>query len=175
MGLDHARFLEVCLEEAELARREGAMPVGAVIVGPDGRILSRGRNRTLSEGDQTAHAEVDAIRNARREIMTDVPDGGWILYTSSEPCLMCLGATILTHVSTIVWASDSVTGSAYRFLVTRSQVDGGQDLGHPPLEIERIKALRVVKEPSQAHRSRSRSLLREFFIAQGNEARAQLY
>ena len=51
--MDHARYLDITLEEAELARREGAAPVGAVIAAPDGTILSRGRNRVLSGGDQT--------------------------------------------------------------------------------------------------------------------------
>jgi tRNA(Arg) A34 adenosine deaminase TadA len=173
--MDHVSFLDICFEEAELARQDGAMPVGAVIVAPEGGVLSRGRNRALTDGDQTAHAEVDAIRNAGRTIMTDVPEGGWVLYSSAEPCLMCLGAIILTPISTIVWASDSVTGSAYRMLLPRNQTVAGQDRTKTPLEVERIRALTVVIEPSDAHRSRSRDLLREFFTAHGNVARAELY
>jgi len=172
--MDHAGFLDICLEEAELARQAGAMPVGAVIVAPDGSILSRGRNRALTQGDQTAHAEVDAIRNAGRAIVDNVPDEGWILYSSAEPCLMCLGAIVLTPVKTVVWASDSVTGSAYHLLI-RDQTVAGADRTRTPLEAERIRALKVIKEPSEAHRSRSRAFLREFFTTQGNLARAQLY
>lgn len=172
--MDHAGFLDLCLEEAELARQAGAMPVGAVIVAPDGSVLSRGRNRALTQGDQTAHAEVDAIRNAGRAIMDNVPEGGWILYSSAEPCLMCLGAIVLTPVKTVVWASDSVTGSAYHLLM-RDQAVTGEHRTSTPLEAERIRALKVIKEPSEAHRSRSRAFLREFFTTQGNMARAQLY
>lgn len=173
--MDQVRFLDVCLEEAELARRDGAMPVGAAIVAPDGSILSRGRNRTLSHGDQTAHAEVDAIRLAGKAIMTNAPQGGWVLYSSAEPCLMCLGAIVLTPVSTVVWASNAVTGSAYETLMWGDQVASGRGEKKATLEIERIRALKVIKEPSSAHRARSRDLLREFFIHQGNLGRAELY
>lgn len=173
--MDHATFLDVCLDEAELARRDGAMPVGAVIVALDGSILSQGRNRVLSHGDQTAHAEVDAIRNAGTAIVDKIPEGGWVLYSSAEPCLMCLGAIILTPVKTIVWANDSVTGSAFGTLLSGDKLASGPIGTKSPLEIERIRTLTVIREPSSVHRSRSRDLLREFFTIQGNLARAQLY
>lgn len=103
--------------------------------------------------------------------MDGAPEDGWVLYSSAEPCLMCLGAIVLTPIKTIVWASDAVTGSAYG-LLTRTQVEARDKT---PLEAERIRALKVIQEPSDAHRSRSRAFLREFFTAQGNVARAQLY
>src|SRR5687767_14888973 len=99
--MDHERFLDITLEEAELGRQEGASPVGSVVVAPDGTVLSRGRNRVLSDGDQTAHAEVDAIRNAGSAIATPPAGGGWVLYTSAEPCLMCLGAILVCPIETV--------------------------------------------------------------------------
>jgi tRNA(adenine34) deaminase len=148
--MDHARYLDLTLEEAELGRREGAAPVGSVIVAPDGTILSRGRNRVLSQGDQTAHAEVDAIRNAGVAIATPPPGGGWILYTSAEPCLMCLGAILLCPIQTVVWATGSQQGSTY---------EAAQAAGYRP---ELLRALQVVKEPSPEHNVRSRALLDAF-------------
>jgi maleate isomerase len=114
-AMDHTRFLDLALEEAEIARRDGCVPAGSVIVARDGRIMSRGRNRVRTGGDQTAHSEVDAIRNAGAELEPRGTDGGqgYILYTSAEPCLMCLGAILVSHIDTIVWAASSVTGSAY--------------------------------------------------------------
>jgi tRNA(adenine34) deaminase len=147
--MDHARYLDITLEEAELGRREGAAPVGSVIVAPDGTILSRGRNRVLSEGDQTAHAEVDAIRNAGPAIATP-PGGGWLLYTSAEPCLMCLGAILLCPIQTVVWAAGGQQGSAYEATLAS---------GYRP---ELLQALQVVKEPSPEHKTRSRALLDAF-------------
>ncbi len=148
--MDHERFLDMTLEEAELGRGEGASPVGSVIVAPDGTVLSRGRNRVLSDGDQTAHAEVDAIRNAGAAVATPPPGGGWVLYTSAEPCLMCLGAILLCPVQTIVWATGSQLGSAY---------DAVRAAAHRP---DRLATLTVVREPSPAHQARSRALLDEF-------------
>jgi tRNA(Arg) A34 adenosine deaminase TadA len=114
-AMDHTRFLDLALEEAEIARRDGCVPAGSVIVARDGRIMSRGRNRVRTGGDQTAHSEVDAIRNAGAELEPRGTDGGqgYILYTSAEPCLMCLGAILVSHIDTIVWAASSVTGSTY--------------------------------------------------------------
>jgi guanine deaminase len=65
-------------------------PFGAVIV-KDGKIIARGANEVTSSGDPTAHAEVVAIRNACKELGTFQLDGCEI-YTSCEPCPMCLGA-----------------------------------------------------------------------------------
>jgi tRNA(adenine34) deaminase len=148
--MDHARYLDITLEEAELGQREGAVPVGSVVVAPDGTILSRGRNRVLSEGDQTAHAEVDAIRNAGAAIATPPGDGGWLLYTSAEPCLMCLGAILLCPIQTVIWAAASQQGSAYEAALAS---------GYRP---ELLQALQVVKEPSPEHKARSREILDAF-------------
>jgi len=154
--MDHAPYLDLTLEEAELARSEGASPVGSVIVAPDGTVLSRGRNRVLSCGDQTAHAEVDAIRNAGAAIARS---SRYVLYTSADPCVMCLGAIMLCpSIETVVWAATiSVGGSAY---------DAVLGSGHRE---ERLQGLRVVREPSPKHRARSRALLREFYSKQGDQ------
>ena len=148
--MDDARFLDIAMEEAQIARREGTSPVGSIIVAPDGVVLSRGRNRVLSGGDQTSHAEVDAIRNAGAAIVPPPAGGGWILYTTAEPCLMCLGAILLCPIDTIVWALNSQMGSAY---------DALRATAH---RSERVQLLRVIREPSPTHRARSLSLIEEF-------------
>jgi tRNA(adenine34) deaminase len=147
--MDHARFLDLAMDEAGVGRREGASPIGSVIVAPDGTVLSRGRNRVLGTGDQTAHAEVDAIRNAGAAIAT-APAGGWILYTTVEPCLMCLGAILICPISTIVWATNGSPGGAYDAV--------RRDVYRP----DRFGQLTVVREPSAAHRERSRALVDAF-------------
>ncbi len=99
-------YLELALEEAEQAGREGTYPIGALIVGPDGRILSRARNRVYSRGDYTAHAEVEAIRGAGGALMESAYRGKCILYTTMEPCLMCTGALLLALMTRVVWAAN---------------------------------------------------------------------
>lgn len=96
--------LELALEEAEKAGLEGTLPAGALIVGPDGIILSRGHNRVYSVGDYTAHAEVDALRNAGRALMEPSYAGKCTLYTTTEPCLMCVGALLIANIARVVWA-----------------------------------------------------------------------
>lgn len=168
--MDHIRYLNLALAEAELAQDEGSAPVGSVIVASDGRVVSRGRNRVFSRGDQTAHAETDAIRNAGAAVALVAPGtiapiasgGGYTLYTSAEPCLMCLGAILFSSIETVVWAAASVTGGAYDAVLAS---------GH---QKERLQALQVVREPSPEHRSRSREMLREFYLKRGDLRLANL-
>ncbi len=88
-----ASFMEAALEEARRAAAEGEVPVGAVVV-HEGRIVGRGRNRTRSGPDPTAHAEIEAIRAAARALGRERLDG-CDLYVTLEPCAMCAGA--LSH------------------------------------------------------------------------------
>ena len=83
--------MRAAIEQAQrgMAQNEGG-PFGAVVV-KDGQIVGRGNNRVTSSNDPTAHAEVVAIRDACRNLGTFQLDG-CVLYTSCEPCPMCLGA-----------------------------------------------------------------------------------
>ncbi len=87
------------LELAREAAAGGDVPVGCVIV-RDGEVIGRGRNRREERGDATAHAEVEAIRDACARL------GGWrlhrcVLYVTLEPCPMCAGAIVNARVEEI--------------------------------------------------------------------------
>ncbi|GLV60587.1 tRNA-specific adenosine deaminase [Dictyobacter sp. S3.2.2.5] len=97
-------YLELALKEAEQAAQEGTYPIGALVVGPDGIIISRGHNRVYSSGDYTAHAEVDALRSAGGTLMAPSHRGKCTLYTTLEPCLMCTGALLMANIARVVWA-----------------------------------------------------------------------
>jgi tRNA(adenine34) deaminase len=91
------------LDLARRAEEQGEVPVGAVIV-LHGRVLGDGHNRTVTEADPTAHAEVVAIRAAAVEM------GDWrlidtTLYVSLEPCAMCAGAIVLARIERVVFAT----------------------------------------------------------------------
>lgn len=94
------RALELAAEAASL----GEVPVGAVVVNPQGEIIGRGFNQCISSHDATAHAEVQAIRNAcntlsnYRLINCD-------LYVTLEPCTMCIGALIQARISNVFYAA----------------------------------------------------------------------
>ena len=105
-------FLELALEEAEQAFKEGTYPIGAVLVGPDGKIICTGRNRVFSNMDPTCHAEIDVIRKAGVMLLDKKYKNKCTLYTSVEPCPMCTGALIFSDIKRVVWAlSDDYLGA----------------------------------------------------------------
>lgn len=87
----HEFFMRLAIEQAHcgMANGEGG-PFGAVVV-KDGHVIATGNNRVTSTNDPTAHAEIVAIREACRRLGSFQLDG-CVLYTSCEPCPMCLGA-----------------------------------------------------------------------------------
>jgi tRNA(adenine34) deaminase len=91
----------VALEAARIAGAAGDVPVGAVIVGEDGRELARGWNRREVDRDPTAHAEIVALRAAAAVL------GHWrveaTLYVTQEPCPMCAGALVNARVARVVY------------------------------------------------------------------------
>ena len=95
------KFMKIAKENADkgIANKEGG-PFGAVIVDNEGNIISNGNNRVLVDKDPTAHAEVVAIRNACKKInSSDL--SGYELYTSCEPCPMCLSAIIWANIKKV--------------------------------------------------------------------------
>lgn len=89
----------------------GEVPVGCVIVDADGAIIGRGRNRREETADATAHAEVEAIREACRAAGSWRLDG-CTMFVTLEPCPMCAGAIILSRIGTLVFGTrEELTGS----------------------------------------------------------------
>lgn len=91
----------------------GGGPFGAVVA-KDGVVLGQGVNRVVPDADPTAHAEVVAIRAAARVLGTHDLAGA-VLYTSCEPCPMCLGAAWWARVDRIVFAADRADAAAAGF------------------------------------------------------------
>jgi tRNA(adenine34) deaminase len=93
------RFMRMAIDEAQQAD----FPFGAVIV-RDGAVIARGRNLGRTNGDPTAHGEMVAIRRCLAEHGPAALRGS-TLYTSGEPCAMCMGAIIWCHVGRLVYAA----------------------------------------------------------------------
>jgi tRNA(adenine34) deaminase len=94
----------LALEQARRADRHGDVPVGAVVLGPDGRLLAAAGNERELTGDPTAHAEVLALRRAAAVL------GAWrlsgcTLVVTLEPCTMCAGALVLARVDRLVFGA----------------------------------------------------------------------
>lgn len=101
--------MERALELAREAADHHEVPVGAVVVAPDGTLFEE-RNRTRELADPTAHAEILAIRRAAAH-QGDWRLEGHVLYVTLEPCAMCAGAIVLSRVARVVFgASDPKAG-----------------------------------------------------------------
>ena len=102
--MEHEKYMHEALALAREAAAGGEVPVGGVIVSPDGVIVGRGRNRREELPDATAHAEVEAIRAACAALGT-WNLSGCALFVTLEPCPMCAGAIINARLSTVVYGA----------------------------------------------------------------------
>ena len=105
-------FLQQALQQALTASRLGEVPVGAVVISPSGKVLGQGYNRTISDRDPCAHAEILALRAAAQAVDNHRLEG-CTLYVTLEPCAMCSGALLHARITRAVYAvSDPKTGAA---------------------------------------------------------------
>ena len=109
--MEREHYMSLALELAREAAENGEVPVGCIICDKSGNIIGRGRNRREENADATAHAEIEAIREAGAAL-GDWRLEGCSIYVSLEPCPMCTGAIINSRIPTLVFgARDGVTGS----------------------------------------------------------------
>jgi cytosine deaminase len=102
MEINYEEMLAVAIEEAELGLSEGGVPVGAAVFDGEGRLLSRGRNRRVQEGDPSIHGETDAFRKAgRQRTYRDK-----IMVTTLAPCWYCSGLIRQFNIGKVVVGED---------------------------------------------------------------------
>ena len=123
---------EVIEMGVESAAGEGG-PFGALVAVEGGRVVGRGTNRVISDGDPTLHAEVVAIREACRTLGTHDLTGS-VLYASCEPCPMCFGAAYWARVDRIVHAASRADAAAAGF----DDAAIHADVARPPAERELV-------------------------------------
>ena len=99
---------------SENSVRNGGGPFGAVIASKDGEIIAEASNSVTIDHDPTAHAEVNCIRKATAKLGT-FDWAGYDIYTSCEPCPMCLGAIYWAHLDKIYYANDRKDAAAIGF------------------------------------------------------------
>jgi tRNA(adenine34) deaminase len=141
-------FMQRALNEAAEAGQRGEVPIGAVVVA-GGQIVATGANRTITDCDPTAHAEMVALRAAAQAIgnyrLTNTT-----LYVTIEPCAMCAGAMIQARIARLVYGADDPKGGAVTSCFSV--------LDHPQLN-HRVEVTRGVMAEESA------TLLKEFFGA----------
>lgn len=105
-------FMLAAIEEASAASERGEVPVGAVVV-VDSHIVARAGNRTITDCDPTAHAEIVALRQAAAAV-GNYRLLGAAVYVTIEPCAMCAGAMIQARVARLVYGADDPKAGAVR-------------------------------------------------------------
>ena len=108
--VDDADLRRLALDEAELARSAGEVPVGAVVV-VDGEVVARRHNEREATGDPTGHAELLAVRDAARSVGSWRLDGATVVVTL-EPCPMCAGALVNSRIARLVYGADDPKAGA---------------------------------------------------------------
>ena len=98
MALDYQAMLQIAIEEARLGLAEGGIPIGAALCDVNGRVIGRGHNRRVQEGDPSAHGETDAFRKAGRQ--RSYRDK--IVVTTLAPCWYCSGLVRQFNIGTVV-------------------------------------------------------------------------
>ena len=127
--MDDIQFMEAALELAREAAENGEVPVGCVIV-RKGEIVGRGRNRREGDKSALAHAEIEAISDACRNL------GGWrlwecTLYVTLEPCPMCAGAIINARIPRVVYGAGDAKCGAVRSVCSLFSMEFNH---HPEVE-----------------------------------------
>ena len=126
------KWMKIAISEANLAKNEGEIPVGAVIV-QNNKLIVKAHNKPILNHDPTAHAEIEALRKAGRKLKNYRLLGS-TLYVTLEPCAMCLGAMMHARIERIVFGtSDPKTGvcgsktdlTSEAFFNHRIKVQGG--------------------------------------------------
>lgn len=104
-------YMDRALALAQAAAAVGEVPVGAVIVGPDGKIVSEAANAPIERHDPTAHAEILALR-AACVVRGNYRLPGHTLYVTLEPCTMCASAIANARIARVVYAASDPKGGA---------------------------------------------------------------
>lgn len=104
-------WMREALSTARDAEALGEVPVGACVVSADGELLARSGNRTLTDCDPTAHAEIVALREAARRVANHRLTGA-VMYATIEPCAMCAGALVHARIKRLVYAASDPRAGA---------------------------------------------------------------
>lgn len=108
---DDLAHMRRALALAEDAASQGEVPVGAVLIAPDGLLIAEGHNAPIATHDPTAHAEIGAIR-AAAEAVGNYRLPGCSLYVTLEPCAMCAGAISHARIARLVYGASDLKGGA---------------------------------------------------------------
>ncbi|HDQ40446.1 MAG TPA: nucleoside deaminase [Desulfonatronum sp.] len=143
--------MQLALEQAELAGRQGEVPVGAVVLDASGGILAATHNQTLDQVDPAGHAEILALRQAAAKVNNHRLTGA-VLVATLEPCLMCLGALVQARIAGLIFGVRDPKAGA---VLSRINVNDLDWLNHRFWTVEGVlaeKCATVLQDFFQARR-----------------------
>jgi tRNA(adenine34) deaminase len=109
--MDDEYYMALAIAEAKKAADMDEVPVGAVVVARNGKVIGRGCNSPISTNDPTSHAEINAMRMAAGALANyRLPDTA--LYVTIEPCIMCMGAVIHARIDRVVFGAMDIKWGA---------------------------------------------------------------
>lgn len=106
-------FMEAAIAQAKQGRQEGGIPIGSILV-KDDKILGKGHNKRVQDGDPVTHAEIDCLRNAGRIGSYR----GTILYSTLMPCYLCAGAVVQFGIKKVIAGESRTFPGAKEFMVS---------------------------------------------------------
>ena len=112
--MNNLDFMRLALEQAEKAAQLGEIPVGAVIVNPDGEVVASAHNLVETKRDATAHAECLALKEAIGKLNKKFLDG-CDLWVTLEPCAMCSGAISQTRIRRLYYGAEAKKSGAVEY------------------------------------------------------------
>jgi cytosine deaminase len=134
----HAAMLDIALEEARLGLCEGGIPIGAALFATNGRLLGRGHNRRVQQGDPSLHGETDAFRNAgRRRSYQDT-----VMVTTLAPCWYCSGLVVQFRIGAVI------VGESRTF---RGGIDWLRERGVTVIDLDSQQCVQLLGGYIQAH------------------------
>jgi guanine deaminase len=132
--MDEAAFMQLAIEKARAGIGEGQAPFGAVIVRGD-KVLTAAHNTVLRDLDPTAHAEVNAIRQAATAL-SGIDLAGCTMFTTCEPCPMCLAAIHWSKLDRVIFGASIADAAAAGFSELRVQAEVLVKMGGSRLKVE---------------------------------------
>ena len=131
-------LIQIVLKQSHIAYNKGEIPIGSVIFDPvSNKLISKAHNKELSDNDPTAHAEIVAIRNACKKL-DDFFLKGCDLYTSCEPCPMCLSAIYWSHVDNIFYANTRTDAADIDFDDSLIYSEIGKDIDQRKIKMKQM-------------------------------------
>ena len=155
-------YLEVALEEARVADRDGNYPIGSLVVDGSGEILAKAHNECTSGSDVSAHAEILCIRMLKDRVNKDT-HGELTLFSSLEPCFGCSFFLARTNIKTVISA-------------LKDPHKGGMSmLQNNPDCSALLKHITVINEPFEDLKTQSLELMKNYFLKLNRHDAAKYY